>query len=149
VTDSAAMTQTRYAGFWLRLGALIVDAIILGIINFLLSLVIGGGMTVDPADPQALGPALGAANGIGFLINIAYFTLMEGGPRQATLGKSLLGLKVTDMDGNPIGYGKALLRNIAKIVSSLILGIGYIMAAFTARKQALHDMIASCLVVKR
>jgi uncharacterized RDD family membrane protein YckC len=148
VTEPAGMTETRYAGFWLRLGALIIDAVILGIVNFVLTLLLGGGMMGDPANPQA-GPAFGAANGIGFLINIAYFTLLEGGSRQATLGKSLLGLKVTDMDGNPIGYGKALLRNIAKIVSSLILGIGYIMAAFTSRKQALHDMIASCLVVKR
>jgi uncharacterized RDD family membrane protein YckC len=148
VSESVTMTETRYAGFWLRLVALIVDLFILGCIGFVLTLLLGGGMSVDPADPQAA-PGLGAANGISFVINIAYFTLLEGGSRQATLGKSLLGLKVTDVDGNPIGYGKALLRNIAKIVSGLILGIGYIMAAFTARKQALHDRIASCLVVKR
>ena len=146
MTDTTA--DTRYAGFWLRLVALIIDGILLGIVNFVIGMIFGGGMMADPADPNAAA-ALGLANGIGGLIGLAYFTLMEGGSRQATLGKSLLGLKVTGVDGNPIGYGRALLRNIAKLVSGFILGIGYIMAAFTARKQALHDMIASCLVVKR
>jgi uncharacterized RDD family membrane protein YckC len=143
----ATTADLRYAGFWLRLGALLIDAVLLAIVNVVL-IALFGGFNVDPSDPSA-GAGVGLANGIGGLINIAYFTLMEGGPRQATLGKSLLGLKVSDADGNPIGYGRALLRNIAKIVSSLILGIGYLMAAFTARKQALHDMIASTLVLKR
>ena len=143
----ATTADLRYGGFWLRFAALIVDAILLAIVNVVL-LALFGGFNVDPADPAA-GAGAGLANALGGLINIAYFTLMEGGPRQATLGKSLLGLKVTDVDGNPIGYGRALLRNLAKIVSSLILFIGYIMAAFTGRKQALHDMIASTLVLKR
>ena len=60
-----------------------------------------------------------------------------------------LGIQVTDLEGNRISFGKALGRNLAKIISALIFYIGFIMAAFTAKKQALHDMIAGTLVVKK
>ena len=60
-----------------------------------------------------------------------------------------MGLYVTDLGGNRIGFGRASLRYWAKIISSIILMIGYLMAAFTGKKQALHDIIASCLVLKR
>ena len=86
---------------------------------------------------------------ITFVIQVLYFSLMESSKSQATVGKIALGLKVTDADGNKLDFGKALLRNLGKIVSSMILGIGYIMAGFTEKKQALHDMIASTLVVKK
>jgi uncharacterized RDD family membrane protein YckC len=73
---------------------------------------------------------------------------MESSSRQATVGKIALGIEVTDLEGNRLSFGRALGRNLAKIISALILYIGFIMAAFTKRKQALHDMIASALVVK-
>lgn len=79
-----------------------------------------------------------------------YFALMESSARQATVGKIALGLFVTDLQGRRITFGRATGRFFAKIITGLVpLFIGYIMAAFTARKQALHDMIASCLVLKR
>jgi uncharacterized RDD family membrane protein YckC len=143
MTDSAALAETRYAGFWLRLVALLIDAVITGVLSFVAGVVTG---ILGAGNPDA---ASSVAAGVGTLLGLAYYVVLEGGPRQATFGKSLLGLKVTDSDGNPIGYGKALLRTIAKIVSGLIIGIGYLMAAFTARKQALHDMIAGTLVVRR
>jgi uncharacterized RDD family membrane protein YckC len=59
-----------------------------------------------------------------------------------------MNLKVTDMNGNKIGFGKASGRHFGKILSGMILSIGYIMAAFTEKKQALHDKMAGCLVVK-
>ena len=62
---------------------------------------------------------------------------------------SKLGIKVTDLEGNRISFGRALGRNLAKIISVLTFYIGYIMAAFTAKKQALQDMIAGTLVVKK
>jgi uncharacterized RDD family membrane protein YckC len=74
---------------------------------------------------------------------------MESSKYQASVGKLALGLILVDLDGNRIDFSKALLRNIGKIVSAFILGIGYLMAAFTDKKQALHDMIASTLVVKK
>ena len=74
---------------------------------------------------------------------------MESSSNQATVGKMALGIQVTDLEGNRISFGKALGRNLAKIISALIFYIGFIMAAFTAKKQALHDMIAGTLVVKK
>ena len=79
-----------------------------------------------------------------------YFALMESSPHQGTLGKLALGLKVTDLNGDgPISFGRATGRHFSKILSVVILGIGFIMAGFTARKQALHDLIAGCLVLRR
>lgn len=137
-------TGTRYAGFLPRLVAVIVDGVILGVVNFVLRAVFG-----DVGADPTVGVTVEPASGLGAVISLAYFTIMEGGPWQATVGKRVLGLRVTDTNGEPIGYGKALVRNLAKIVSGAILLIGYIMAAFTTRKQALHDMIAGTLVVKR
>jgi uncharacterized RDD family membrane protein YckC len=79
-----------------------------------------------------------------------YFALMESSARQATVGKIALGLYVTDLQGRRLSFGRATGRFFAKIITGLVpLFIGYIMAGFTARKQALHDMIAGCLVLKK
>jgi uncharacterized RDD family membrane protein YckC len=78
-----------------------------------------------------------------------YYSLMESSPWQATLGKRALGLQVTDLHGNRISFGRATGRYFAKIVSGLTLSIGYLMAGFTRRKQALHDIISECLVIRR
>src|SRR6185503_12528829 len=76
-----------------------------------------------------------------------YQTLMESSKLQATLGKMALGLRVTDLDGNRISWGRANARYFASILSMMTLYIGYIMAAFTQKKQALHDMVAGTLVL--
>lgn len=125
--------ETRYAGFWKRFVAYLIDAIILGIVAALLN------SMMDEA----------VAGTIGAIIGWFYFAGLESSERQATLGKSVMGIVVTDLDGNRISFLRATGRYLAKILSALILMIGYIMAAFTARKQALHDMIASTLVVDR
>jgi uncharacterized RDD family membrane protein YckC len=75
--------------------------------------------------------------------------LLESSSWQATLGKKALGLVVTTVGGEPISFGRALGRNLAKLLSSLILMIGFLMAGFTAKKQALHDLLADCLVVRK
>jgi uncharacterized RDD family membrane protein YckC len=72
---------------------------------------------------------------------------MESSSRQATLGKMALGIVVTDMDGKRISFGRAVGRNLGKIISQIILFIGFLMVAFTQKKQGLHDIIANCLVV--
>jgi uncharacterized RDD family membrane protein YckC len=74
---------------------------------------------------------------------------MESSNYQASIGKMVLGVKVTDINGAKLDFVKAFVRNISKIISSFILFIGYIMAGFTDKKQALHDMIAGTLVVKK
>jgi len=79
-----------------------------------------------------------------------YYAGMESSVYQGTLGKMALGLMVTDLEGRRITFGRASGRYFAKIISGLIpLGIGYAMAGFTEKKQALHDMIASCLVLRK
>jgi len=84
---------------------------------------------------------------IGVIINWLYWAVMESSSKQATLGKMALGIIVTDYEGKGISFGRATGRQFARIISALILLIGYIMAGFTEKKQALHDMIAECLVV--
>ena len=80
---------------------------------------------------------------------IVYFAAFESSGRQATPGKMALGVVVTDDAGQRIGFGRAAARTAAKYVSAMILWIGFLMAAFTARKQALHDMMTGCLVLRR
>ena len=76
-----------------------------------------------------------------------YFAIMESSSRQATLGKLAFGIRVVDLDGDRVSFFRASARFFAKIFSALSLAVGFLMAAFTRRKQALHDMVASCLVV--
>jgi uncharacterized RDD family membrane protein YckC len=78
-----------------------------------------------------------------------YYSLLESSAWQGTLGKKALGLEVTDLDGNRISFGRATGRFFAKIISAIILGIGYIMAGFTEKKQALHDILAGTLVIRK
>ena len=130
-----------YAGFWLRAGAIIIDFIGLFIVNFIISFVL---VTILG---QRAGGALG--NIVSIVTNWLYFAYMESSPNQATFGKMVVGLRVTDLNGNRIGFGQATGRHFGKIVSGFILAIGFIMAGFTERKQALHDLMASTLVLKK
>jgi uncharacterized RDD family membrane protein YckC len=87
---------------------------------------------------------------VAVLLQWLYFAYLESGEKQATWGKQALGLYVTDGAAERISFGRASGRFFAKIISGLIpLGIGYIMAGFTEKKQALHDMIVGCLVLRR
>jgi uncharacterized RDD family membrane protein YckC len=133
VNRSFAGSDTQYAGFWKRFLAYLIDAIILG--------AIGGILTMQMDDT--------AASSVTTIIGWLYFAGLESSARQATLGKSVLGIYVTDLDGNRISVLRATGRYFAKFISAIILMIGFIMAAFTPRKQALHDMIASTLVLDR
>jgi uncharacterized RDD family membrane protein YckC len=123
---------TQYAGFFERFLAVLIDAVILSIANWVIRF--------------ALGPFVSLFTGL--VIGIAYEVYFLSSPKQATIGKQALGIIVTDLNGGRIDPGKAALRWVGKIISCLILFIGYIMAAFTERKQALHDMIAGTIVVK-
>ena len=83
------------------------------------------------------------------LLHWAYYSLLESSTWQATLGKKALGLEVTDLNGARISFGRATGRWAARYVSVMTLGIGNIMAGFTEKKQALHDMIAGTLVIRK
>ncbi|MBS1951529.1 MAG: RDD family protein [Bacteroidetes bacterium] len=157
--------NATYAGFWLRFVAVIIDGILIAIVRSLLVLPILGVMGIglahdvqhlDTEDPSSVLPIVGtiiAFAGISMLIStviwVLYYTLMESSKYQATVGKLALGLIVTDESGNKLDFAKALIRNLCKIISSMIMCIGYIMAGFTEKKQGLHDIIAKTLVVKK
>lgn len=141
------ITQMRYADFWLRVVAYFLDAIIL----WFLILVIGGfaGYLYVIATGIAEEGARIIAFVMGIFIAWLYYALLESSSWQATLGKMALGMKVTDMGGRRIGFGRATGRYFAKIISGIILGIGYLMVAYTDKNQGLHDRMAGCLVVMR
>jgi uncharacterized RDD family membrane protein YckC len=134
----------NFAGFWIRVLAYIIDIVPLVIIGFVLALV--SGEPLIDADPAA--PIYGFTDFIGLIIGIVYFVGFESSAYQATPGKMALGLIVVDLDGRRISPARAFGRYLAKILSGLVLLIGYIMVAFTERKQGLHDILASTLVVR-
>lgn len=157
--------NTNYAGFWMRFVAYLIDGIILSCVQFILVMpvlaIFGIGIASKAQELESGDEA--AAMGfvatfmafivlyqiVFYVLQTLYHSLMESSKFQGSVGKLALGLKVTDVDGNKVEFGKALVRNLGKIVSGYILLIGYIMAAFTDKKQGLHDMIASTLVVKK
>ena len=152
-----------YAGFWLRVVAHLIDDLLLGIGIGILVLIGVAMVGVDSIrsmaesmkgdDFQMPGTMISAI----IFVSVAsivmvwlYNAAMESSKHQGTLGKMALGLIVTDLQGRPIGFGHATGRYFAKIITGLIpFGIGYAMAGFTEKKQALHDMIAGCLVLRR
>lgn len=151
-----------FAGFWVRLVAYFVDGLILGIpsafvvLFILMSGTLGVTLHRGQVDPRQAAALLGPIMLVFFFVFLLflvlqwmYFALMESSARQATVGKSLMSLRVTDSEGRRLSFGHATGRYFAKIISGMIpFGIGYIMAGFTAKKQALHDMIAGTLVMK-
>jgi uncharacterized RDD family membrane protein YckC len=157
--------DTPYAGFWLRLVALIIDGIVVSIVEFvvfvpLLSALglgfIGAMSDMDTEDPSnlvgmvaAIVAAAGAYWILATAIQILYFSIMESSSSQATLGKMAMGIKVTDMQGGRLDFTRAFLRNLCKLISNFTMLIGYLMAGFTEKRQALHDLIAGALVVKK
>jgi uncharacterized RDD family membrane protein YckC len=153
-----------YAGFWLRVLAYLIDMIVLGI--FAVPILVGAAMAMgiggmiesiphnqDPfmnGMPPAFALFILLCAGLGLFGTWLYFALLESSEWQGTAGKKVLGLIVTDLAGQRVTFLRATGRHFAKIVTGLIpFGIGYIMAGFTEKRQALHDMIASCLVLRR
>lgn len=158
-----------YAGFWLRFVAYILDALILGIpFAFIIIFVLAGSGILRsiaasaPANPDAIVRMLGMAFILRiFLVAIVvewlYYALLESSAWQATLGKKALGLTVTDLSGSRISFGKAsgrifsmiLFRIVPVAGPFLLFPIDCICAGFTQKKQALHDMMAGCLVIRK
>ena len=136
---------SMYAGFWRRVVAVILDGLALSLVTVPLNLAFGGGTDFGSDSMMAYSPE---ASSIGAALSWLYYALMESSAKQATLGKMAMGIIVTDLEGRRIGFGKATGRYFAKILSALIFLIGFLMVAFTARKQGLHDILAGTLVVK-
>jgi uncharacterized RDD family membrane protein YckC len=160
-TTSAALED--HAGFWKRVAAYILDAIVLYIPGLLIQKMMGGDAAEAamkqaqlgaPGDPQVLWASLGHYYSTmmpAILIITAlywlYFAICESSAWQGTVGKLALGIRVTDMKGARLSFLRALGRYPAKYLSAIILGIGFLMVAWTQRKQGLHDLIANTLVL--
>jgi len=158
-----AFPAMAYAGFWLRVVAHLIDGLLVGIGFFVLAMIglamVGVGHfknfaqgANNPDDfftPDIIGVIFVLVVTATLMIWL-YYAGMESAVYQGTLGKMALGLIVTDLEGRRISFGRASGRYFSKLITGLIpLGIGYAMAGFTEKKQALHDMIASCLVLRK
>lgn len=136
------------AGFMKRAVAIFIDAFLLTIIMFIVMFVLGmfvGGMISDPEN-------VAKASNFGMLLNVVvvwlYFAMQESSEEQATLGKRVMRIYVTNKEGSRLSFPQATIRYFSKYLSSILM-IGFIMAAFTKNKQGLHDLIADTLVVNR
>ena len=160
-----AQPSVQYAGFWLRVVAYLIDSVVMGVafMALFIPFAIMTGLTavlgnIHPGeDPRDLGAVLGGTFFLGlftvmslaFLGGWLYHAKMESSSWQATLGKKALNLRVTDLYGRRVSFARASGRHFAKLISGLIpLGIGFMLAGLTERRQALHDMIAVCLVLR-
>lgn len=132
VTSIKPVETVIYAGFWARFVAIVIDTCIIAL---------------------ASGIATAGTFGVGVVVTFfapwIYEAFMLSSEWQATVGKRAMSIVVTDIDGRRLSFARATGRHFAKYLSALLLGIGFIMAAFTAKKQALHDMIAETIVVNR
>lgn len=160
----APPTHVVYGGFWLRFVAIFIDGLIIGIPVMIIATLIGGAYGFSyavshPGGKVGFIDSDGNLNLVFIAIEVGvtlfsltvrwlYFALQESSKAQATIGKRVMGLKVIDLAGQKIGFGRASGRFFGKIISGMILCIGYIMAGFTERKQALHDMMAGTLVIR-
>jgi uncharacterized RDD family membrane protein YckC len=148
-----------YAGFWARASAYSIDYTLVSVVTtaFLLVIFRMLGISLIPMG-EGLGDSSGSMSMFGQIVILElvdivttgiYFAWMESSIWQATLGKRMLGIRVTDLGGRRISFARASGRYLAKLVSSLAFCVGFMMAAFTEKKQALHDIMAGTLVVKK
>ena len=161
-----------YSGFWRRFVAVIIDGFVLTIPMVGLMFMFGipavvtdfdssfSQETIESLDQEEIGnmmmtqfsalvPSMILINLVSIVLPWLYYALMESSSLQATLGKLAMGSIVTDLDGDRVSFLRATGRYFGKIVSNIILMIGFLMAAFTERKQALHDLMAGCLVIQK
>ncbi len=153
--------QFRYAGFWRRFIAYLIDYFVLGTLSVLLMIPFYGvilltAIGLEKAPKNDAITILGLTGAIGSVLVIVivtitagwlYFAIMQSSKTQATLGKMAIGAIVTDLEGNRISFARATARYFSKLISNMTAYIGYILAGMTEKKQALHDMIAGTLVI--
>lgn len=147
---------TIHAGFWRRCAAMGIDGLVVGLVGGGIGAALGGvGLSqlpradVDLSHLLAMMSMLTSAMAIAFIGQWLYFALFESSAWQATPGKRAMGLKVVGETGQRIGFGQASGRYFGKILSGMLFGVGYLMAGLSARKQALHDLVANTFVVFR
>jgi uncharacterized RDD family membrane protein YckC len=120
------------AGFGLRLVAAIIDGIVVGVAALVLRVILG----------------MAAGNGLGLLVSAGYYTYFEGSPSGQGIGKRAVGIRVYDFtSGGPIGYGRAFIRWVVRLISAFACLIGYLWMLWDKEKQTWHDKAANCVVV--
>jgi uncharacterized RDD family membrane protein YckC len=162
--DSADVTEPFipvYAGFWIRFIAYIIDGFVLGIASMIIMIPLFIVMILTlPMDSSS---RYGSDSGFGttfcciycltIIVSLVgqwlYFAWFESSKYMGTPGKILLGLAVTDENGERISFRKATLRYVSKLFTNVFFGIGYIVIAFSSKKQGLYDLIAHTLVIKK
>jgi uncharacterized RDD family membrane protein YckC len=148
----AGAGEVVYAGFWRRFAARILDHFVIFVPVYLLVFIVAGGagaFTKVQTGESSGGGLLVLAYLVPLIANFFYFSAMHSSSWQATIGKRALGIKVTDEDGGQLTFGRAAVRWFSSALSYLTIYVGFIMAGFTDRKRALHDMLASTLVVDK
>ena len=167
VISSSEQNQVKYAGFWLRFAAYIIDQFVIGIAGLILAVPFIIGIVAFGINLSIMNSTDDFFNHsgwmmvggiIGLIVLVAllsvvmkwlYYALMESSKYGGTLGKMAVSIKVVDLEGNRISFGRATKRYFSRIITNMTLLIGYILAGVTQKKQALHDMIASCLVIRK
>jgi uncharacterized RDD family membrane protein YckC len=141
-----ALNNVEYAGLQKRFESAIIDGLILYIGRFIIQFI----MQLIIVLPYGITIGAGVIGTVLYFVLVwLYYALFESSFRQATLGKMARGIIVTDLEGNRISFKKATLRHFCKIFLVLTLFITYILMDFNERKQAIHDRIAGCLVIKK
>ena len=139
MNDSIAVERAAYAGFWRRFAAYAIDYFVVLLAGMVLgALVIAAGVVENGTQGRFTVWLL-----VGYFL---YCALLESSPWQATLGKRAIGIKVTNGRGERIGFARAAMRFVAKLLSVLTLFVGYLLIVLTRRRQALHDLLAGTLV---
>jgi uncharacterized RDD family membrane protein YckC len=150
---SALPPRPAFAGFWLRAVAYLIDTILISLVFGLIASFYPSTFIKFPDAPSTSLTSLPQLTPIAFAITITatwfYYTMFEASIWQATPGKRVLRLYVADLNGQRVTFGRAGARNLAKMISSLTFLVGYLVAGFTEKKQALHDILASCLVLRK
>jgi uncharacterized RDD family membrane protein YckC len=139
----AGPDHVAYGGFWIRVLAYLIDGILLTIVYGIVARLLG--IDIFESDWRHYDPL---GNLLSLVIGWLYFALLESSERGATVGKMVMGLRVVTSDGQRLSFMNATGRYFAKILSAIILCIGFIMVAFTDKKRGLHDIIAGTLVIK-
>jgi len=143
------MSELKYAGFWRRFAAYMIDGVVIAFALGALTDVLWTTLIAQYDYDEVHKILAVAVSLMSIPLAWTYYSGMESSPLQATIGKLAVGIYVTDLQGQRISFGRATGRFFGKILSGAILLIGYLMAGFTAKKQALHDMLSGCLVLSK
>jgi uncharacterized RDD family membrane protein YckC len=145
--------RPAFAGFWRRAVAYVIDTLLMGpIVALAMSFRPSAFLKPPVVDPNLQFPFpqfTPLAFGLVTIVGLLYYSLFEASSWQATPGKRILRLYVADLNGKRLTFARAGARNLARLISNLTFLVGYLVAGFTEKKQALHDILANCLVLRR